>query len=215
MSARGGKKEKKLIELVETAGKMHQVRIYDVLSSASFLKVYIDNDPPVDLKTCEKFMKSLLFLLESEGLNNRECEVSTPGLERPLKKDWHFRSAIGRVIRVTTRQPFLNQTARKPVSFEKGVDFEVSPSYKVDKKQENASKTSIRRGKKASKGQLGQQVWTGQLDKYQDQALFLSDGLSQRVIPLNIITKACTVFEGQAKKRPKKGQTKKQKEKRP
>ena len=189
MPAKVGKKEKKLIELVETAGKMHQVRIYDVDSHASFLKVYIDNTPPVDLKTCEKFMKSLLFLLESEGLNNKECEVSTPGLERPLKKDWHFRSAVGQMVRVTTRQPL------------------------------------IRQGKKASKGQFCQ-VWKGQLDKYQDQALVLNDGLSQRVIPLDMIAKAYTVFEGPAKKRQtkkqpakkgpaKKGQTKKHKEKRP
>ena len=95
----------KLLKLIETVGKMHQVRIYDVESKASFLKIYIDSALPIGIKTCEKFMKSLLFLLESEGLNNRECEVSTPGLERPLKKDWHFQSAVGQTIKITILKP--------------------------------------------------------------------------------------------------------------
>ena len=160
-------KEQKMLKLVKTAGKMHKVCIYDVENKPSILKIYIDRVPPVDLKTCEKFMKTLLFLLESEGMNNRECEVSTPGLERPLKKEGHFQSAVGQTIRVTTRQPM------------------------------------IRQDKKSGKSKFNQVV-TGSLYKYQDQTLFLKDGGSQWIIPLNMITKAHIVFESQPKRQKEK-----------
>ena len=106
------RREQKAMELIQTAGKMNNTGIYDVEISPSLLKVFIDKQGPVDLKTCEKFMKSLLFLLQSEGMDNWECEVSTPGLERVLKKDGHFRSAVGKTIKIHTSQPVLRQSKK-------------------------------------------------------------------------------------------------------
>ena len=101
------KKNKHITGLINTAGKINRVQIYDVEFKFPLLRVYIDReDQGVDLDVCEKFMKSLLFLLQSENKTaGLECEVSTPGLERKLKKDRHFLKAIGETVKVYTRRP--------------------------------------------------------------------------------------------------------------
>ena len=170
------KNSQKEWELIHTAGKRHKVCIYDVQSKSSLLKIYIDRTPPVDLKTCEQFMKTLLFLLESEGLNNRECEVSTPGLERFLRQDWHFKSAVGQTIKVITSQPFSLGDSKASVN-------------------QKGGRVSLKQGR----GRFSRVV-TGQLYKYQDQVLFLDTKLFKPVIPVRIVTKAHIVFEGQQKK---------------
>ena len=102
------KHSQKIPQLIDLAGKMNNLLIYDVEFKSSVLKIYITNKADsVDLNICEKFMKSLLFLFESEGMENIECEVSSPGLERKLKKDWHFTSAIGKKVQVYTNQPVV------------------------------------------------------------------------------------------------------------
>ncbi len=115
------KRAQKAMELIQTAGKMSNTDIYDVEISPSLLKVFIDRQSKLDLKTCERFMRSLLFLLQSEGMDNWECEVSTPGLERALKKDWHFRSAVGQTIKVHTSQPVLRQSKKSKKSRQSSV----------------------------------------------------------------------------------------------
>ncbi len=103
------KRKKKLSTLISTAGRINNVRIYDVEFKAPFLKIYIDKPGlPVDLKTCEKFMKSLLFLLRSENMPEGECEVSTPGLERKLKNSRHFATAVGERVKIYTRRPVFS-----------------------------------------------------------------------------------------------------------
>ena len=87
-------KTQKITQLINTAGKMNNICIYDVEFKSSLVRVYIDNvEKHVDLHICEKFMKTLLFLLRSEKMEDVECEISSPGVERQLKKDWHFLTA--------------------------------------------------------------------------------------------------------------------------
>ncbi|MDE0518630.1 MAG: hypothetical protein OXH36_03615 [Bdellovibrionales bacterium] len=98
--------KKKILQLVNTAGKMNHLRIYDVEFKASLVRVYIDNiERDVDLNLCEKLMKSLLFLFQSNNIEDVECEVSSPGVERSLKKDWHFLTAVGQTIKIRTSEP--------------------------------------------------------------------------------------------------------------
>ncbi len=101
-------RKEKILQLIHTASKINNLLIYDIEFKPALLRVFIDSKTePVDLNLCGKFLKSLLFLLESEGLKDLECEVSSPGLERTLKKDWHFLSAIGEVVKIYTTQPVV------------------------------------------------------------------------------------------------------------
>jgi len=147
-----------ILRIINTAGKMNNLCIYDVEFRTSLLRVYIDNETGhVDLKICEKFMKTLLFLFEAEGIKNKKCEVSSPGLERNLKKEWHFQAAIGKMVKIYTKQPV----------------FCYDDNLEVEKKKT---------------------ILNGQLIKFKNNQIRINDGISNWIIPLNIIKKAHTVF---------------------
>ena len=83
-------KKKKVFQLAKESARIHDLQIYDIEFKSSFVRVYLDKEKGVaDLNACSKVMKSFLFLLESEGLGNIQCEVSSPGGLRPLQKGRH------------------------------------------------------------------------------------------------------------------------------
>jgi ribosome maturation factor RimP len=60
--------------------------------------VYVDREGrPVDLELCERVTRVL-----SEYLREYGVDVSSPGLERPLRKPEHFRRVLGRQVRLKT-----------------------------------------------------------------------------------------------------------------
>src|SRR5262245_757681 len=71
------------------------------------LRLLIDKDGGVTLGDCERVSREFGIILEVEDpIPNRfNLEVSSPGLNRPLKKENDFVAATGRLIRVVTRQP--------------------------------------------------------------------------------------------------------------
>lgn len=66
------------------------------------LRVYIDKDGGVDLDDCEKFSRSLEEILDEEDFIEEaySLEVSSPGLDRQLKKEREFLHYIGREVEV-------------------------------------------------------------------------------------------------------------------
>lgn len=75
------------------------------------LRLFIDKKGGVTLGDCELVSRELGMLLDVEDpIPSRfNLEVSSPGLDRPLKKDSDFRAAQGKLIRVVTRQPISGQ----------------------------------------------------------------------------------------------------------
>lgn len=72
-----------------------------------FLRVYIDSDNGVDIEECSIVSEEL-----SERLDEHDpipqayfLEVSSPGVERPLKKKEHFNKAVGKQVYVKTYEP--------------------------------------------------------------------------------------------------------------
>jgi ribosome maturation factor RimP len=66
------------------------------LSGVDRFTVYVDHPQGVDHALCERVTNVL-----REYLREYSIDVSSPGLERPLRKPAHFRNALGR--RVTLR----------------------------------------------------------------------------------------------------------------
>lgn len=62
------------------------------------LRVYIDRPEGMDLDGCEKFHRALIPLVED--LDYDYLEVSSPGIDRPLKKDADFERALGSEVEV-------------------------------------------------------------------------------------------------------------------
>lgn len=60
----------------------------------------------VDVHDCEKVTRQLQYVLEVEGLEYSRLEVSSPGLDRPLKKAAHYARFAGQEIDITLKLPF-------------------------------------------------------------------------------------------------------------
>lgn len=70
------------------------------------LRLYIDKEGGVIVDDCARVSHAVEDILEVEdAVDGRySLEVSSPGLERPLRKREHFIKAVGHRVRVTTRE---------------------------------------------------------------------------------------------------------------
>ncbi len=78
----------------------------------TLLRVYIDKEGGVTLNDCEFFSRRLESVLDVEDpiQGPYTLEVSSPGLNRPLKKIEDFKKNIGKMIRLITEQKIENQS---------------------------------------------------------------------------------------------------------
>ncbi len=59
----------------------------------------------INVEDCEKVTRQLQFALEVDGVEYRRLEVSSPGIDRPLKNEQDFVRFTGEVIDVTLKAP--------------------------------------------------------------------------------------------------------------
>ncbi len=59
----------------------------------------------VTVEDCEKVTRQLLFLLEVEGIEFKRLEVSSPGIDRPLRHEADFQRFVGQEVDVTLKVP--------------------------------------------------------------------------------------------------------------
>lgn len=71
-----------------------------------FLRVFLDKDGGIDVEDCREISIKLSDLLdEADPIpNSYLLEVSSPGLERPLKKETDFVKYVGSLVNVRTYQ---------------------------------------------------------------------------------------------------------------
>jgi ribosome maturation factor RimP len=79
------------------------------------LRVTIDRVPgrtyalPSDfvlVEDCEQVTRQLQYALEVEGLDYARLEVSSPGLDRPLRSEADFDRFVGHLVKITLKVPF-------------------------------------------------------------------------------------------------------------
>jgi ribosome maturation factor RimP len=88
-------------------------------SARGLLRVSIDRVPgrvyetgegeSIMVDDCEQVTRQLQFVLEVEGLDYERLEVSSPGLDRPLKRPADWERFAGCEINLTLRVPFQNR----------------------------------------------------------------------------------------------------------
>ena len=59
----------------------------------------------VTVEDCEKVTRQLQFALEVDGVEYRRLEVSSPGIDRPLRHQADFERFCGQVIDITLKAP--------------------------------------------------------------------------------------------------------------
>lgn len=72
-----------------------------------YLRLYIDKEEGVDLDDCSNVSHAVSAVLDQNDPISQAymLEVSSPGLERPLKKDEDFVRFRGKLVRVRTKEP--------------------------------------------------------------------------------------------------------------
>jgi ribosome maturation factor RimP len=82
-------------------------------AAGGLLRVTIDHPPVegqaerfINVDDCERVTRQLQHVLEVEGLAYERLEVSSPGLDRPLKSAADFRRFLGEQVEVTLKVPF-------------------------------------------------------------------------------------------------------------
>lgn len=104
-----GKMEDKLIALAEQVAPAHGVEVDDVelmgQGKWKVVRVILEKPGGVTLGDCSAFSRDLSALLEVEDpIKGRySLEVSSPGLDRPLKRLRHFEKYVDKKVRVVTR----------------------------------------------------------------------------------------------------------------
>ena len=66
----------------------------------------VDSNEFVTVEDCEQVTRQLQYALEVEGLDYARLEVSSPGLDRPLKREADYQRFVGLQISVTLKTPF-------------------------------------------------------------------------------------------------------------
>lgn len=103
-----------------------------------FLRVFIDSENGVDIEDCGTVSERL-----SEKLDELDpitqayfLEVSSPGAERPLKKEKDIYKAVGKNVHVTTYEPIDGEKAfeGKLIDFD-GSDLKIEIKIKTRKKE--------------------------------------------------------------------------------
>ena len=98
--------EEKVEKLVEPIIEKIGYELYDVEYAKEgknyFLRIFIDNKKGIDLNDCEKVNDAITDILDEENYIKEQyfLEVSSPGIERVLRKDKHLEQNIGEQINV-------------------------------------------------------------------------------------------------------------------
>ena len=73
-----------------------------------YLRIYIDSKKGIDLNDCEKASNIISEILDKEDYIKEQyfLEVSSPGVERILRKEKHLKDNIGNKIQLKLFKPF-------------------------------------------------------------------------------------------------------------
>ncbi|MDN5387833.1 MULTISPECIES: ribosome maturation factor RimP [Bacillus] len=105
-----------------------------------FLRVFIDSDDGVDIEECAKVSEALSEKLDEADpiKQNYFLEVSSPGAERPLKKEADFMKALGKNVYIKTYEPIEgNKEFEGELSAFDGENVEVAVMIKTRRKTIN------------------------------------------------------------------------------
>ena len=104
-----------------------------------FLRIDIDKDGGVDIEDCEKFSRTIDPLLDEENPieDQYTLQISSPGIEREIKNDFHLESCLGETVQVRLYAPLngFKEYVGKLVSYtSEAVTLEVDEIVEIPRK---------------------------------------------------------------------------------
>ncbi len=103
--------EEKIREIIKPLTEAKRISIYDVLflkrGKGRVLRVYIDKPGGVTVEDCARVSREISVVLSVEGVVDEPytLEVSSPGVNRMLRRKEHFVQNVGNDIVVYTEEP--------------------------------------------------------------------------------------------------------------
>lgn len=79
------------------------------ITPAKIIRVFIDKDGGLSVEDCADVSNHLSKVFLVEEIDYNRLEISSPGLERPLKKIQDYTKFIGRLAKIKTYELFDNQ----------------------------------------------------------------------------------------------------------
>lgn len=81
--------------------------VYEKEGKDYYLRIIIDKEDGIDINDCEKVNNAINDILDEADLIKDQyfLEVSSPGVERTLRKDKHYLSQIGNEILIKLYKP--------------------------------------------------------------------------------------------------------------
>jgi ribosome maturation factor RimP len=101
---------KKLFELTEPVVADHGYELVDIEfrreQTGWIMRVFIDQPSGISFADCERVSRELSAVLDVADViaQTYRLEVSSPGVDRPLRTAAHFRSQIGSIARIVLGQ---------------------------------------------------------------------------------------------------------------
>lgn len=92
-----------LVEIERSAGGL--LRITIDLPWTAPVEGQVAVEQFVNVEDCEKVTRQLQFALEVDGAEYKRLEVSSPGIDRPLRHTQDFERFAGQVIDITLKAP--------------------------------------------------------------------------------------------------------------
>ena len=99
-----------VVRLVETTvtGLGYELVDFEV-SGRGLMRVLLDQETGITVKDCELVSHQLTRLFAVEGVNYGRLEISSPGLDRPIKKEADFIRFRGKKAQLKLRLPLAGR----------------------------------------------------------------------------------------------------------
>ena len=132
--------EEKVEELVQSKVKELGYELYDVQyvkeGKDYFLRIFIDKPEGIDLNDCEKVSNEINPIIDKADYIKEAyfLEVSSPGVERVLRKDKHLEQNIGKEIEIKLFKPIENEKIQNGILKqynEEAITIEVNDEEKI------------------------------------------------------------------------------------
>ncbi len=77
----------------------------ELANRGRLMRIFIDKDGGIGVEDCATVSNQLTRLLAVEGVDYDRLEVSSPGLDRPLKRPQDYARFVGERVQVKARLP--------------------------------------------------------------------------------------------------------------
>ena len=97
-----------LVEIERSAGGLLRITIdFPWVQVADAVEQFIT------VEDCEKVNRQLQFAMEVDGIEYKRLEISSPGIDRPLRHTQDFERFVGREIKIRLKEPHNNNSSFK------------------------------------------------------------------------------------------------------